>query len=147
MFNQCTEIPPEVEFLRKQFKDSDNKPPLPHLIELLSVFVKRFQNTYFIIDALDECEEMEDLLTTLEEFLSWNLPMLHILVFSRQLSDMETFMETTHARSHCMDVSSTRDDINLYLRQRLETDKSLSKWPEDVRQEILDILSKGAHGM
>lgn len=146
LFNQLSEIPPELELFCNQFKDNNNKPSLSKLMELLSLLVQRFQNTYFAIDALDECEETENLLLAFGEFQNWNLSMLHILVFSRRQRAIDEFMATAGVETLCLDDSRIGDDINWYLKKQLENSK-FSKWTEDVRSQIYSVLSDGANGM
>ena len=38
-------------------------------------------------------------------------------------------------------------DIELHARKCLENDKRLRKWSESIKQEILEALADGAHGM
>lgn len=39
---------------------------------------------YFIIDALDECEEIEELMKLINKITSWKSPSKHILIASRK---------------------------------------------------------------
>lgn len=145
LVNQSTEIPSEMEVLRKQF--IDGKAPLPKLMGLLLVLAGRFQSTYFVIDALDECEETDEVLAALEEFRKWKLDSLHIMVFSRRLPEIEQSMASTTVDSLSFSTSLISEDINLYIKQILRNDKRFSKWPLDVESEIYEAVSVGAHGM
>lgn len=44
---------------------------------------------YLVLDALDECITRSTLLKGLEEMDHWDLPNLHILVTSREETDIE----------------------------------------------------------
>ena len=50
-------------------------------------------NTYILLDALDECINREDVLQFVEALMGWGIHDLHVLATSRKKNDIDTFLE------------------------------------------------------
>jgi hypothetical protein len=99
-----------------------------------------------LIDALDECENREELLRTLCEIreLKTNI---NILVTSRPEADIEdAFKLAPRLRIEDREVE-VNTDIQSYIEHRLESDSNLKKLPTHVKADIKDALINKSAGM
>jgi hypothetical protein len=106
-----------------------------------------FQQTFIILDALDECKEREELLGLIGDFVNWNLETLHILATSRRARDIEETLEPLVTGQICIQNALVNADIHIHICERLQNDPKLRKWPTNVQMEIEKTLMDGAHGM
>jgi len=92
-----------------------------------------FPQTYIILDALDECAKLTELLDILEVIVGWGLDKLHVLVTSRRERDIASTLESFVDQQHCICPQSelVDHDIQVYVRQRLLNDRALRKWQKD----------------
>src|ERR1700727_936745 len=84
-----TGTPESLRTLFSQHRDGARQPTVKVLVEALREIVCGFQQTYIIVDALDECSEREKLLVLIEDIMGWKLSTLHILATSRKEQDIE----------------------------------------------------------
>jgi hypothetical protein len=117
------------------------------LLGILREFVQSFEQTYIVIDALNECSECEELMKFIEVVYGWESAQLHIFATSRQLPEIEETIRDRATDCICLQESNTMQDITMLVQQRLDSDRRLQKWPLHVRAEIQDSLIKGAGGM
>ncbi len=110
-----------------------------------------FQETYLVIDALDESSDRNVLLANIEEITSWNDLCLHTLVTSRrEKKDMLDSMERlADQEKFCIQSILVNDDIRAYVRGRLQTDPKLKRLRNQpkVQLEIESMLMDKAGGM
>lgn len=109
------------------------------------------QDTYIILDALDECAERDELLNDLEKFVSWEDANLRILATSRREQDIEEGLKPLSDMRHRINIQSTlvNADISTYVHDRLQVDRKLKRWHKypKVQLEIENTLMEKAHGM
>ncbi|KAH6662712.1 ankyrin repeat-containing domain protein [Halenospora varia] len=106
-----------------------------------------FEETFIILDALDECKEREELLLLLESLNSWGIEKLHVLATSRRERDIEETLESLVTSKICLQSALVNVDIGTYLFEQLQDDPKLKKWSANVRVEIKRTLMDGAQGM
>jgi hypothetical protein len=109
--------------------------------------VREFSTVYVVIDALDECSELQETLQMLREIWQWDIENLHILVTSRQLPEIENSLSELATDELCLHGPGIDQDILLYIVERLKNDQKLAKWPSDIREQIQRTLNHGARGM
>ena len=114
---------------------------LRHLIENVAAPI------YVVVDALDECQERTSLFSGLKTIQSWNEEHLHILVTSRREPEIKDILRPLATDTIALEESVVDGDIITYVRYRLQHDRRLSKWPDDIRSKIESALVKGANGM
>jgi hypothetical protein len=100
-----------------------------------------------VIDALDKCTDLDQVLELLADMQSGSIAHLHIVVASSLLPVIGETLLTLSTSVILLDQSPIYTDILLYLTHRLETDRSLAKWPWDVQDLIQSTLIHGAGGM
>lgn len=108
------------------------------------------QETYIVLDALDECRSLNTLLETLEHTVCLNRTNLHIVMTSRKEIELEEGLDfIPDSKRVCLESRVVDEDIRTYVRERLKTDKGLQRWQKDetTRREIESALTSQANGM
>ena len=107
--------------------------------------------TFIIIDALDECPafggERAKLLQLLQSFTASQYPNLHVLVTSREESDIEAKLTDSVTIPLSVQGEDTDIDIRTHVKAELSTDHSMSKWPDSTKLEVEEALTTKAKGM
>jgi hypothetical protein len=125
------------------------RPSLDQLLAVLHQSIMGLSQTYFVLDALDECTNRELLMEILEAIAVWRLKGLHFLVTSRREHDIESSLGLIIEEQNmiCVQSSLVDSDIQNYIRQSISNDKRLQKWDTALADEIEARLIQGAHGM
>ena len=113
----------------------------------LKDIVGGFERVYVILDALDECEDREQLIALIEEIHDWKLGKLNMLATSRAERDIEEGIGPHVSARINLHSSQVNADIQIHIRERLQNDPKLKKWSAKVHGEIETALMEGAHGM
>lgn len=121
--------------------------------ELLGAFdeiVSVLQETYIVLDALDECRALSVLLETLEHTVCLSRPNVHIIMTSRKEIEIEEGLDfIPDSKKVCLESRVVDEDIRKYVRERLQSDKGLQRWQKDqaTQHEIESALTSQANGM
>ena len=141
----------ELRDLYSSFLNGSRQPTGEVLINTLRRMTTCLRDTYIILDALDECTEREELLTDLENIVSWEDANLHILATSRRETDIEEALTPLSDARNRISVQSAlvNADIRTYIHNRLQSDRKLKRWQKqpEVQLEIEDNLMGKADGM
>ncbi|KFZ17274.1 hypothetical protein V501_01833 [Pseudogymnoascus sp. VKM F-4519 (FW-2642)] len=129
------------------YRDGIPQPTTHDLVEILRGIAEEYDDTYLVVDGLDECLDQGELLEILDDILSFQEDGLRIFLASRRSGDISAVLDskvtyTVEARSE--DVGG---DIYNFVQEQLRTHPKLSKWPASLRMEIQDSLISGAGGM
>lgn len=147
LFVQRQETSKQLETLFSKNSGSVLQPPIEELTITLSNMISEFRTVYFVIEALDECSELGELLQALNKIRSGKLEGLHIIASSRILPEVEEFLSHIDASTICVNESAINADIALFIQQSLENDRQLSRWPIEVRERVERELTDRSHGM
>jgi hypothetical protein len=113
--------------------------------------IQEFDETFFILEALDECKHRQEPMEDIEEIAGWNTGKVHLLMTSRKEKDIEELLEPLVNEPDIIYIQSAlvNDDICEYVHQRLQTDLKLKRWQRkpEVQQEIQKTLMVRADGM
>ncbi len=104
-------------------------------------------SVYLVVDALDESQDRTSLLEGLREIRSWDQKNLRIFVTSRREPEIEDTLCHLATDTIPLEESVVDGDILTYVRYQLEHDVRLSKWSEQIREEVETALLNGANGM
>ena len=101
--------------------------------DLLALFHRILESTetFFILGALDECNNREGVLTYVEETKGWKTGKLHLLVTSRRARDIEEGLHTLLENQNkiCrIESALVNDDIRSYIHERLQSCRRLKRW-------------------
>jgi hypothetical protein len=78
-----------LESLFASCGDGKQQPSHCSLLVSLNQAVQGFEETFIVLDALNECKERFELLEDIRTIAAWNLGKLHILATSRREMDIE----------------------------------------------------------
>ncbi|KAA6415797.1 MAG: hypothetical protein FRX48_00515 [Lasallia pustulata] len=141
----------KLEALFSFCNNGERQPDVEGLLIVLKEVVEGFDETYIVLDALDECSDREELLERMGEIQGWKLRQLRMLVTSRWLIDIKESLEPlTEPRGKiCIQSSLVDADILTYVRGRLQNDRALKRWRgmPQVQEEIETTLKEKANGM
>lgn len=144
---QCDTIPlPLLELYNNQ-PDSTKVIDEESLLGTLRNLILTFHNVYIVLDGLDESYDCQEILNFIHSIHGWDLSRLHLLVTSRQLADIEDSLTDLATEKISLQDSEMNEDILLYVADKLENDKSLSRFPPDIRLQIQNKLLEGEDGM
>lgn len=128
LYSQTPHIPVALERLFIEYQDGSFQPPLNDLIQILSEIVAAcFSRVYIVIDALDECEEVDQMLQLLRVMKNWKSDNMHLIVTSRDLVDINASLSHVVTAKVCLQTSAINQDISIYLAERLKSDSKLAK--------------------
>ncbi len=117
------------------------------LLSTLQNLILTFHNVYIVFDALDESLECDEVLDFINSLHNWGFSRLHLLVTSRPLHEIEESIGEIVSERVCMNDRVNHEDIFMYIGDKLENDKVLKKWPEDLRKLVRTKLLLGEQGM
>lgn len=143
----CPHIPDSLQSAYSQSQNGKNQLTTEELTNVLHQMVKIFKSTYILIDALDECKDLEDLLEFIKALMGWNIDSLHVLATSRKENDIAEFLDPLVTCQICIQSALVDADIHVHILERLQKDSKLKRWPISVQKEIEDALMREANGM
>ena len=130
--------------------EKNHKSSKDNLLDLLSGAISQFEDTFIIIDALDECEDMSTLWNIIRQLDSNQSVPARFLLTSRRTIQIESEFETiSEAEKICIQNSLVDNDIRIYVEYRLQNDRKLSRWKSqpEIQQEIIETIANQANGM
>jgi hypothetical protein len=144
---QCASIPDGLAALYSNCLNGENEPTTQSLMKVLREVLTGFRHVYILVDALDECGEPKRLLSTIEQIISWDLKHLHILATSRPEPVIKDHLSWRVSDTIDLRHAPVDADIQIHIRERLQNDFRLRRWPSEVHEEIEKTLMAGAKGM
>ena len=140
-----------LESLYSSCNGGQRQPDTDTLLMSLKEVIESFEETYLILDALDECSAREQLFESIKTIKEWGTSHLHMLLTSRQVEDIEEFLEPFMDSRDMIPIQSdlVDNDISSYIHERLQKDKGLKRWQNKPRlqEEIKKKLTEKADGM
>ncbi|KAK2781391.1 hypothetical protein FQN53_000582 [Emmonsiellopsis sp. PD_33] len=144
---QAPETPQVLIDLYSRHNNGQQSPSIKDLMQTLREVINDAGQTYIIVDALDECDEWEKLLEVIEQVYQWNIGNLHLLVTSRREKIIEDTFHGFVESQVCLQTKHVDNDIGLLVREQLQTDRRLQRWPTESKRKIEQKLVDGANGM
>ena len=80
-------------------------------------------------------------------FIGWKSASLHILTTSRREAEIAETLNSLITDQICIQNIIANADIQVHIRETLQTDEKSAKWPPNVHIEIEKTLVEGARGM
>ncbi|KAK4061799.1 hypothetical protein Trihar35433_9399 [Trichoderma harzianum] len=127
-------------------------PPMEELDSVLGEVIDLSEETFLIIDALDECDSefvKGEAIDFLASLLGKAKSKLHILITSRLEVDIETKISqlsiSTHSVAlHAIDVDR---DIRKHLEALMREDDSFKAWSHALKKRVIEHLVQNADGV
>jgi hypothetical protein len=110
---------------------------------------------FIVVDALDELpnstgipSSRDEVLNLLDEFISLNIPNLHICVTSRPEADIQLVLDRLALHSISLHGENGQmEDIVEYIRSVVTTDPMMRRWKTVDKDLVIDTLTQKADGM
>jgi len=140
-------LPEEIWELYQQCGQGRQQPNAALLLSALLSLLKSSSRTYLIIDALDECSELDDLLKLISLIRNDCPNQVNLLATSRR--EQEIVLNLGELAGSIIDIQCTMNDndIELYIHAILKEDPTLKGWESSLKEKIHKILTEKAHGM
>jgi hypothetical protein len=115
--------------------------------QICSSALQHLPETFIIIDALDECNEIGQVAVWLKKLLNAARGRLHVLITGRSKLDIAVHLSWIPQPQvvHLDDFNNA--DIQLYIDSRLKESGQLMLWSEEIQMQIKESLLAGADGM
>jgi len=118
------------------------------LVDVLFAEVSRYSRVFLVIDALDECPlDQRELFFDAFSKTSVATLALSLFITSRKEPDIESALSETATYTICLQGSDVDADVRIHVSNAISQDKSLSRWKPAIREEILEAIVEGSHGM
>ena len=110
---------------------------------------------YVVLDALDECPnssglptQRQQVLAIVEGLITLNLPHLRFCITSRPEIDIqEVFDPLSPYKVALHDQVGQNKDLAQYVESVVHSDSAMRKWPEEVKNLVIDTLVQNGAGM
>ncbi|KAF3067912.1 26S proteasome non-ATPase regulatory subunit 10 [Trichoderma lentiforme] len=136
----------DLRSLYAEHTKENTRPSIADIGSLLQNIVFSFSKVFIIIDALDECAEVDDVRSiTLTELKKLQHRML-LLVMSRPMPDPEGLLKDAIR----INVEASLTDIRNYIEQRIDNTRSMQKHVAGVpelRHRIVTVILQKIKGM
>ncbi|KAK4553330.1 hypothetical protein LTR86_009630 [Recurvomyces mirabilis] len=126
------------------------KPSQTLLYELLVLCLRQYDNTYLVLDALDELPEDDDNRNAVLEWLErmvQAVPTLKIFMTSRQVHDIEVTAGALDAISLSITAALANADIKAYVQAELSRHPRLRQMDDRLKAKVLETFEQKADGM
>jgi hypothetical protein len=125
---------------------SGRNPTLDEVTNLIMALSAVAPNVYIILDALDECQNREELLEAIAT-LKGSVVNAKLFVTSRQEQDIIEGLTEDGFTPMTILEDSIEHDIGLYVSSILRNDTHLRRLPEGLKHHIRNTLNAGAKSM
>jgi hypothetical protein len=140
---QAEFIPPNI----RNLFEGDCQPRPEDLEIAIQLVAVHFSKIVVSIDAVDESHNREVLTQWLMQLAtSDDYPKFHVLVTSRQESDIERFLSKEFIVLP-MSNDSVDQDIRKFIEQQVIADRTMRLWSKDLQKKVKDSVSSAAEGM
>ena len=151
LYSQSYDARIEVESLFSSCQDGQQPADLETLMITLQAAIRKSEHTYIVLDALDECSDVADLLAVIQKIVEESIPALHLLCTSRWLTTVKETVQNLTISDRMIPIQSkiVDTDISNYISHRVQTDPKLKRWRErpDIQEEIRAALTEKVDGM
>jgi ABC-type dipeptide/oligopeptide/nickel transport system ATPase component len=127
------------------------KPTARQLSEQFTSILDQVAEVTVIIDALDECDSPDDILSWMKDLHQKDRNSLHLLVTSRRQGILATAIEKWPKTDqlHAVRIDGINKDIAAYIHARLFESKEFEKWSpyKGLQEEVEKAVLQRADGM
>ena len=147
LIDQSNSIPDTLKSSYSRHIKNDTRPSHIELLELLADVALGFSSLFLVIDALDECDSIDGIRTSLVSSIRKKLHGgAHILCTSRPLGDIESLFKDCPQ----LEIRASERDIRCYVSSRLMSESRLVKHvaaDAEILNTILDTIVARSDGM
>ncbi|WAO90276.1 NACHT domain-containing protein [Fusarium falciforme] len=138
-------LPDPVQRLHEYHVRQRTRPSLGELLESLHRITEPFSRVFIVVDALDECQESDNCLSTFLSGLFDLQQKLEINIFAttRPLGHIKSRFE----KAITMEIRAQSDDVRKYVNGRLgELPRIVQRDPE-LQEAVIGTISRAVDGM
>ena len=117
-------------------KDGCHKPTYSDLCAVLKDYISGLEKVYVLIDALDECEKVQDGLELVKLIHAWNINSCHPLVTSREEMSIVNSSKPAMPTEVGLTSEPIHHDIEEYIDHMLHDDTELKTWDQNSKELI-----------
>ncbi|KAF8344401.1 ankyrin repeat-containing domain protein [Amanita rubescens] len=142
--------PSDLSILEKAYwdhMDGISKPSDDKLLEVLRGFIAGFKLVYLLVDALDECLDIEKILEFIQSLHKCGFVQCHLLVTSRKEQQIFESMALIKPVEIDMSKMPVDDDIAKYIDHTIQSSFQLRRWKPNDKASIRKALLENAKGM
>jgi len=149
-YQLCVRLDTLPGILVTTYKDCGSGTTVPSRDDVQQICISALQQlpeAFIIIDALDECNEIGQVVAWLQKLLTAGGGKLHALITSRDKPDITIHLSRISQQQviHLDDFNDA--DIKLYIDSRMKESEQLQLWSTDIQTNIRESLLSGAGGM
>lgn len=133
--------------LYERFDRGGRQPARELLLTTLRDNLRDSAETFIVLDALDECKELQPLLTVIAMISESQIPTLHLACTSRRERHIVEVFDQLNVIETSIQNEQVDADIGLLVDDQLEHDPQLRQWSMDIKDEIKTALANGSQGM
>ncbi|KAI4280729.1 MAG: hypothetical protein L6R38_004232 [Xanthoria sp. 2 TBL-2021] len=138
---------PSLDGLYERCERGRMQPTNELLLSTLREILQDIPETFIILDALDECGEVEHLLASISELLSRTTTELHMLFTSRHQRQIAEAFDNLPLIEITVNARIVDVDIGRVVEEKLSEGSRLGQWPTKVKDEIKSELLRRSNGM
>ncbi len=140
-----------IELYTRKGGEAGGKPSTGECLQLLKAFTLRFTTVFIMVDALDECSEIEAFIAGLNELRSSTTTKTtaQVLITSRQEIQIEREILQYLTHSLCL-TANIEQDIRRFITDQVHARASKGKLKvrdPNLQSQIIAALCNGADGM
>ena len=139
-------IPDNIRGLYDNHSKRNTRPSLRELSTLLEAEVRSLSKAFIVVDALDECTDINQTRHRLVYELQKLLPTARLLFTSRpHITDIDQFRDFVR-----LEVLASDEDIEAYIRERIATHSRLKLFVQNddvFKNHIVGTIMGKAQGM
>ena len=128
-------LPVIVQKLFSQYSTGDKQPDSFFLADVLISLIRRYRQTFILIDALDEASDIEGALEIIRYLVETKLANLHLLVSSRLQINIKEKLEAFITSTLSMEDHAV-DDLSFHIQKRFQEDPRLKSWDDPLKRKI-----------
>ena len=132
---------------RSEAPEAEDSEVKPHQIRLSTNIVSRFESIELIIDSVDECEDVENLLEALHEISACMRKVGKIVLSSQLEIDDGGLSQCFNWTSLDLSFDIVKDDVSAYMEERILDNPVLRDLHQYTRDKTKAILLKNAEEM
>lgn len=140
LFRQLPNLPEEIAAILTK----SCQPELARKTEALSIICNLFHPVFICLDALDECQDLPELLICLRNASS------SVRVFSTGRKHVQPIIKTYFGPTETINIEAKESDIKVLVKERIHQDRKkdpslMNVWLEGYITEKVSVSSKGTY--
>ncbi|KAJ7676953.1 ankyrin repeat-containing domain protein [Mycena polygramma] len=139
-------IPQQIRELYKQHSNEGTRPSMDAIVKALQTVVSQYTKVYLVVDALDECPEVQRNVLLQCLALATEGSSVNLMITSRPHITLDSFFP--HPR--LIEIHATEGDIHLYLDTQIKNSPRLSRHVQtrpELRAEVHSKILANVQGM